>query len=159
MNRHSNGVTRGRPCFRTLCLAALSIGLATTGGCVIVVDDTGEWHDSSDYRGESRRPRIGVEIDNVGPALAEQLGIDRHRATLIESVYSNSPAARAGLQRWDVITQIDGRDSASPSDLRRAIRDKGWNGTLALRVIRSGQPLDVEVKIDEPGSPRSHYDR
>lgn len=133
---------------RLLVAIAVSLAAFTAGGCVIVVDDTSDWDDTGDYRSGSRRPRIGIETESVGPALANQLNIDRHRSTLVESVHSGSPAAHAGVQRWDVITQVDGSEAASPSELRRAIRAKESGETIRLRVIRAGAPIDLDVKIE-----------
>jgi len=68
-------------------------------------------------------------------------------------VFPGSPAAEAGLEQWDVVVAIDGKDFASPKTLVRAIRRAEPGETLALGVLRNGERLDIEVHPE----PRSSY--
>ncbi len=129
------------------CVTGVVLG-ALAGGCIVVVDGHGEdwsWSDSS-----SRRPRMGVYLDEPGRTLATQLNIDRRETTVITDIVNNSPAERAGLREYDIITRIDGSDQADPSDLKRAIRSKQWGDAMTLTVLRNGQPMDVVVTFDVP---------
>jgi S1-C subfamily serine protease len=131
--------------FKSACVLGLVSGLIL-GGCVIVVDGkSDEWSDSFE---STSRPRIGVDIAEPGRTLASQLNIDRKDATVITEVRSESPADRAGLKRYDVVTAIDGLPKADPDDLRRAVRSKEWGDTITLTIIRAGQPIDVTIPLE-----------
>lgn len=122
-------------------------GLA--GGCVVVIDGDRDLTKYS-WSGESKpsRPRMGVYLDEPGRTLAAQLNIDRRESTVITGIVSNSPAERAGLQKYDIITRIDGSSKADPGDVRRAIRSRQWGDALTLTILREGQPMDVVVAFD-----------
>lgn len=131
------------------CVTGVVLG-ALAGGCVLVVD--GDGNDWSWSESGPRRPKMGVFLDEPGRTLAAQLNIDRRESTVITDVVSDSPAQRAGLREYDVVTRIDGVPEADPSDLRRAIRSKEWGDAMTLTVLREGQPMDVVVTFDLPES-------
>jgi len=72
-------------------------------------------------RGEVRRGRIGIGIQDVTPDLAEALGLGDLRGAVIANVEPGSPAERAGLQVGDVVTAVDGRAVLGSADLRNRI--------------------------------------
>lgn len=137
----------GRMSLGGACVAGLVCG-AILGGCVVVVHDSdGDWDwDESSHS----KPRMGVHLAEPGRALSEQLKIDRHETTVITDVVSGSPADRAGLQKYDVVTRIDGDTDADSSDLRRAIRSSNYGDTIILTIIREGQTIDVPVVLEKP---------
>ena len=49
------------------------------------------------------RPWLGAKGDSVDSNMAQALGLDRPRGVLISEVFPNSPAARAGLKKGDVV--------------------------------------------------------
>jgi C-terminal processing protease CtpA/Prc len=132
---------------RTACVLGLVTGLLL-GGCIIVTDRDDDW-DTSSYTSSEKPVRLGVETAEPGKTLATQLNIDRSNATVIMEVRSNSCAERVGLQKYDIITAIDGSDDADPDDLRRALRGKEWGETITLTIVRSGQSLDVVVPLEK----------
>jgi len=128
---------------------------AIAGGCVIVVDGArgdSSWRESASSSG---RPKLGVYTAEPGKALATQLSIDRKESTVITGIVEGSPAQRAGLREYDIITSIDGSTDADPSDLRRALRSKQWGEPIALVIVRDRQPIDMVVMLDEPDRERT----
>lgn len=63
----------------------------------------------------------------------------------IGDVVPDSPAARAGLVKGDVVVRIDGRAVSSWEELAAAIRKGGAGRTLALDVRRAGREIRVPV--------------
>src|SRR3954469_18040040 len=59
-------------------------------------------------------------------------------------VKPGSPAAVAGLRYADVVVSIDGAPIDGWSAMQQAIRAHGGE-TLSLRVLRDGQPLDLQI--------------
>lgn len=128
-----------------LACGAVAGIVALTPGCIIVSDR--EVHYRDDPSG-TRQGRIGVEIDDTSSALAAQTGADRHRSCVLSGVVAGSPADRAGLRRYDVVTHIDGRDYASPSALRESIRGRRQGEALELTVVREGKPVSVTIPVE-----------
>lgn len=125
-----------------LALATLS----SLCGCVIYVDHDGDTY-VRDYPERTRGAHLGVVLEDVSKPLAAQTGVDRPRATLISDVVADSPADRAGLRRFDIITAIDGKPDASPGVVRETIRARKPGESLSLHVLREGKPLDITVPL------------
>lgn len=140
----SGGFVRGVTRAAGMVTVAASV-LAGTG-CIIVVEEDRDDPDYVHWR-EARRAYIGVSLDTLSRETAAQLELDRDSVALIEHVYAGTPADRAGLQKYDVITSVDGVSPASPSHVRAAIRQKKTGEEVRLGVVRAGKPLEVVVAI------------
>ncbi len=92
---------------------------------------------------------IGVILGEVDEALAAWTGVDPGRCSLITSVLPDSPAAEAGLQRWDIVTGIEGQDRATPGDLKAAVAACPDGGSIRLEILRRGERLSVVVRPGE----------
>jgi predicted metalloprotease with PDZ domain len=68
----------------------------------------------------------------------------------ITHVVEDSAAARAGLQRGDVIVGIDGRTIRGPVALSREIRSKQPGDPLSIAVVRDGVEQTFDVELGEP---------
>lgn len=66
----------------------------------------------------------------------------------ITSVAYRSPAARAGLERNDIILEVDGRDVCNGDELHRALHATGFRGLLTVRDARTGRIQRVQVFPD-----------
>ena len=78
---------------------------------------------------------LGVAVGSPGPALQAQLALPKDQGLVVENVRPESPAAKAGLQPYDVLVKANGHALASPRDLIDEI-NKVKEGKLALDVIR-----------------------
>ena len=66
----------------------------------------------------------------------------------IAAVIADSPAEKAGLQRNDVITKVDGNSVADPAGVRAAIQNKKPADTVTISITRSGNVQDVTVTLE-----------
>lgn len=130
-----------------LLAASLFAAALTMPGCIIAIGNDSErtWSDS-DY--PSSRYHMGVTTERPEAATAAQLKIDRDRTSVITYVVPGSPAERAGLRRFDVITAINGNDSVSPGRVREAIRAHRKGDELKVCYIREGQPAETTVTLE-----------
>jgi S1-C subfamily serine protease len=74
---------------------------------------------------------------------------------LIREVGEGSPGAAAGLVRGDLIVGAAGQSVASIDDLLAAVDGVGEEGTLALRVVRGTDELELTVGFDAGSQPAS----
>jgi S1-C subfamily serine protease len=65
----------------------------------------------------------------------------------VRGVVPDGPAARAGLQRGDLIASAGGRTVGSVDDLFDAL-DEVAGGTLVLGVVRGSDERDVDVTLE-----------
>lgn len=97
---------------------------------------------------------LGVRMAHSGPALAKQLGVDPDKTTLITYVAEDTPAARAGLEQWDIIIEIDGAPDASPSSIRRVLRSSNPGDTVTCTVLRADERKNITAVLEESDTER-----
>jgi serine protease Do len=98
------------------------------------------------------RGAIGIEsyVQDVDPADAEQAGLGRIRCLLITGIASrNAPAYRAGLQRGDVITKVNGKDVGDSNQFQRLVHDAKVGTVLTIEVVRGGRRLIADVAVEK----------
>ncbi|MDB5209726.1 MAG: hypothetical protein JWQ30_553 [Sediminibacterium sp.] len=85
----------------------------------------------------SRRPRLGLEIQDV----AEGKGVK------ILDVDSDTPASKAGLQKDDVISEVDGKAVASVDELKEKLKDLKEGDSIKITYKRAGQTQSADLKL------------
>lgn len=91
---------------------------------------------------------IGLTMDEPSAPLRSHLGLLEGRSTLVTAVVPSLPAAAAGIEVFDVIVAVDGKDAASPADIRRVLAGTEPGGSLPLRIIRGCEAQDVVVTVE-----------
>jgi len=88
---------------------------------------------------------IGVECAPVDEALRAQLDLKPDQGLLIVQLVPEMPAAKAGLKRFDVLTEANGQPLGNVPDLAAAVR-KSQGGELKLSYLRAGKTEVVTVQ-------------
>jgi serine protease Do len=65
---------------------------------------------------------VGADVNPVRTQLADYFGVRSGTGLLVESVDSQSPAAKAGLKAGDVVVRVDATQMKSRSDWLKALR-------------------------------------
>src|SRR5690606_15862427 len=97
----------------------------------------------------ARRARAVLDIGVEPPsdALAAHLAVEPDEVLVVTSVAEGGPAARAGVQRHDVIVAIDGERGVDREKLRAALSAKKPGDELALTLLRRGAEREVRVRL------------
>lgn len=103
-------------------------------------------------KGKIARPWLGVALATVTPDIAEMLGLQTAEGALVGQVVAGSQAARAGIQKYDVILQLDGQKIKDASDLVNKVQALKIGQQVQLQVFRRGQLLDISVVLGEKPS-------
>src|SRR5262249_10027253 len=99
--------------------------------------------------GKVTRAYLGIVPQDVTPALARAFGQTSTSGALIGDVSPNSPAEHSGLQKGDIITEVNGQPVANSNELRMNISMMQPDATVHLKLLRNGKPQQVTVKLDE----------
>jgi len=97
--------------------------------------------------GETRRGWLGVRIQNIDDAIAENLNLGSVRGALIAGVDDKGPAKPAGLKTGDVITKFDGKDVKESRDLPKIVAATPVGKDVPVTVIRDGKEVILNVKL------------
>lgn len=87
---------------------------------------------------------LGVMTEPVPEALRAQLNLKENQGLLVQEVAPESPAAAAGLQRFDIVLKAADKPLAKIEDLIEAL-DAAKGQKLALEILRGGKSRRVEV--------------
>ncbi|WP_027167793.1 Do family serine endopeptidase [Mesorhizobium sp. WSM3224] len=97
--------------------------------------------------GSVQRGWLGVEIQPVSKDIAESLGLKSEKGALVSSAQDDGPGKKAGIAAGDVITQVDGKDVASPKELARLIGAYAPGKSVDVTVWRDGKTQTVKVDL------------
>lgn len=98
-------------------------------------------------------PYIGVQMVNLTPELAREnnqnpnspILIPEVEGILVVQVIPNTPAARAGVRRGDVIVGVNGQPISDGSELQSIVDNAGLNNPLKLKLYRGDRTVDLTV--------------
>ncbi|MCL2844461.1 MAG: Do family serine endopeptidase [Chitinivibrionia bacterium] len=96
------------------------------------------------YTGEVRRGWLGVSIAGMDQTMLDALGL-RERGVLINEVFENEPAYRAGIQAGDVVMSLAGRRTTGPNDLRNIAALLVAGETYPIEIIRGGRRQTLNI--------------
>jgi serine protease Do len=100
-------------------------------------------------RGRVVRGWLGVQVQRVTPELAKSFGLDRDRGALVADVMPDTPAAKAGIERGDVIVEFNGKKIEEMTDLPRIVASTPPGTEATVKLIRKGQEKVVTVRLGE----------
>ena len=127
-------------------------GLTSSGatiegiGFAIPMDDVlGMLEDLKEY-GYITGGYLGVSVSDVDKQTAEMYGLPF--GALIHSVEPNSCAAKAGMKKQDIITNVGGYKVENLNDLSRALRKFDAGDEITVTVYRNGGDVILNVTLD-----------
>ena len=97
--------------------------------------------------GQVKRSMLGVVLAEFTPDLAEGFGLAGQEGVLIQRVLDNTPAARAGLQRNDLIVEFNGQPVNDLQKLRLKVADTPPGRQAVLAVLRGGKRMTFNVTL------------
>ena len=97
--------------------------------------------------GEVTRGWLGILLQAVNNDLAEAFSLDRPRGALVAQILPDSPAASAGFKQGDIILRYSGEPVEESSQLPRMIGATPVGKTVAMSILRNGEPLEIKATI------------
>lgn len=100
-------------------------------------------------KGKVSRGWLGVQIQEVTPAIVKSLGLPKDHGALVADVTESGPAEKAGFQQGDVIVSFGSQEITKLRDLTRAVAETLVGQTVKVKVWRKGNELTLEPTIAE----------
>ncbi len=89
-------------------------------------------------------PFAGATVENLSPAVAEELRIRETSGVVVRETQSYSPARRVGLRTGDIVVSVNGKEITGVSDLERAVDSRAR--TWRITVQRGGRTLRTAIR-------------
>lgn len=108
---------------------------------------------SVEATGNIEAPYLGVEYEDVTPAIAQQNNLPVTYGAWVSSggngpaVIAGSPAAKAGLQAGDIIESVNGIQLDSTHDLANVVNEFSVGTTVTLVVNRKGNEITLQATL------------
>jgi serine protease Do len=100
-----------------------------------------------EQHGKISRGWLGVQIQEVTPAIAASLGLHGDHGALVAVVTPDSPGAKAGLKQGDVILAFNGSEVNQLHDLPRLVAATAPDSAATMTVWRDGQKTELQAKL------------
>jgi serine protease Do len=106
--------------------------------------------------GKVERGWLGVQIQPVTKDIAESLGLSEAQGALVVQPQENSPGLKAGIQKGDVVTAVNGEPVKDARDLAKKIAGihpgtktdiSIWRGGKAMSLVLTVGTLPPEQKV------------
>jgi len=100
--------------------------------------------------GKIQRGQLGIQIQDLTPALASAFGIKQQHGAVIAGIVPGSPAENAGLQRGDVVIAVNGQAVDSATKLHNRIALMQVGDMVSMDILRGGDEVTVKARIAKP---------
>src|SRR5581483_7997325 len=100
-------------------------------------------------KGKVERAWLGIGIEDVNEEAAGMLKLKQPDGVLVKQVVEGAPAAKAGIEVYDVIRKIDGSEIHNSHDLFKTIEKLPAGKTAEVQVLRGGALKTVNVRLGE----------
>lgn len=131
-----------------------SSGVSVEGmGFAIPSNDVVTIINQLEENGKITRPALGISMYDLSSISSEQqeeilkVPSTVTQGVVILNVANGTPAEKAGLEKYDVITKIDGKDITSTTELRAALYAKSVGDTMKITFYRESKEKTVTVEL------------
>jgi serine protease Do len=103
--------------------------------------------------GHVTRGWLGVVIQHITPELAKEFELESDKGALVSKVMADGPAAKAGIERGDVIIEFNGQPIGDWNELPRQVAITPIDQKVPVVVMRKGKRTTlsaVVAKLEEP---------
>ena len=104
------------------------------------------------------RPWLGVSIEESSEALASQLDLAPGSGLVVTYVAPDSPAAKARLQKNDVLVNLESQLLVHPAQLRKLLQGRKEGDAIELSFYRAGKKQTASATLGRPPSGFGWFD-
>ena len=99
---------------------------------------------------ETSTAYLGVELSTepLPLLLSKHLQLEQGQGVLIRNIVVDSPADKVGLDKDDIVIQLNDQTVSSFTDLVNYIQAAGIGTEITLTVIQSGTVRDISVRLE-----------
>lgn len=94
-------------------------------------------------------PFLGLVLGPVDGTLASQISLPEGVGVVVRAVMPDSPAAKAGVQQYDVLHYFNDQLLVNEPQLQTLVRQAGIGTEVTLKLLRKGNQEQVTVKLGE----------
>jgi len=105
--------------------------------------------------GSVTRGWIGVEVQEITPAVAESFKLGTTRGALIAGVLRGGPADKAGVKPGDILVEVDGKSVLDPAAMLNLVAALAPGSSVKMKLKRQSQNVDATVTVGRRPKPQA----
>ena len=125
----------------------VTVKLSRNGKTLTKEVKLGEMEEKTAVAEAPSRKLLGVKVQNITPDMVGALGLKSTSGVLIAEVEPGSPASSGGLQRGDVVLEVNRKPIKDAQSFRKSVEEAKGGETLLLLVKRGEGTLFAAVKM------------
>lgn len=90
---------------------------------------------------------LGVKIQNVDADIASSVGLSSTNGALVTEITSGGPAESAGIQRGDIVLEVNINSVEDAADFARKISEAGASTPIILAIWRAEERIFLPVLL------------
>jgi serine protease DegQ len=98
---------------------------------------------------------IGVEVQEITPAIAESFKLGGTRGALIAGVLRGGPADKAGVKPGDVLVEVEGRPVVDPTAMLNLVAALAPGRAAKVRLKRQGSEVEASIAVGRRPRPQA----
>ena len=123
-------------------------------GFAIPVSTAKQVMESIIKNGSVTRGWIGVEVQEISPALADSFKLKDTRGAIIAGVLRNGPADKAGVKPGDVLIGIEDKVVTDPQNMLTLVAGLQPGSTARLKLRRGQEEIEAGVVVGKRPKPQ-----
>ncbi len=105
--------------------------------------------DSLVSEGQVSRGYLSLIPQDIDENLAAAMGLKSTEGALVADVTAGGPADKGGIQRGDVIVEVDGQKVTNATQLRNLVARASPGKEVRMKVLRNGREQELRVTLGE----------
>ncbi len=111
-----------------------------------IVELTDERQAQAKEEGKAEKTPLGLEVQNLTPALAQQFRLRDNKGVVVVQVESGTPAAEANIRPGDLILEVNGVVVGTVKEYREAVAKVKKDSVARFLIKRAGRTLYLTVE-------------
>ncbi len=100
-------------------------------------------------KGRVIRGHLGVSVMELTAGMVKQFDLESKEGAIVVNVDPDTPAEKAGLKQYDVITAVNGEPIKDGTELRFRIADFQPGTKIEITLVRDGKEQKITATVDE----------
>ncbi|MFC1889416.1 DegQ family serine endoprotease [Thermodesulfobacteriota bacterium] len=109
----------------------------------------GEYPEDEELLADREETNLGLTVQDLNQELARKLDFDGDRGVVVTDVEPGSAAAKAKIQRWDVILEVNQTEISDVDNYRAVIEDVAEGDVILLWIWNGGFKRYATIKNPE----------
>jgi serine protease Do len=97
--------------------------------------------------GEVQRGYLGVVIRDLDWTISQGMGLDISEGVIVDKLLNNGAAKKAGIEKGDVITEIDNRIIRTTTELIEVVASHAPGEEISVSLNRDGKQKKIKVRL------------